>query len=127
MTSVNDFIEHYGVKGMKWGVRNKSRSSRDARVKKSRQKIVNKRRSLSDGDIKKYIARLSEEKKLKTLINEDIKPGRTIAKRIVSDSGQKVARTIIYGGSLYILKSALEKKFDPAEAAKYLTPKPKNK
>lgn len=129
----DEFLEHFGVKGMKWGVRNDKssfrtkRSAKETKVRNKRKKVVSNRRTLSDGDIKKYIARLSEERKLKTLINEDLKPGRTIAKRIASESGQKVARTVISGAALYAVKAAMDKKFDRHDATNYITPRPKNK
>lgn len=131
MVDTNEFLEHYGVKGMKWGIRNKSKRSKkggkEVKVKAKRKKALKNRRTMSDQDIQKFIDRLNQEKKLKTLINEDLKPGKTIAKRIVSDSGQKVARTVLAGAGVYATKAILERKIDPREAAPYLAPKPKKK
>jgi hypothetical protein len=130
---IDEFLEHYGVMGMKWGIRNdkrgvrKGHSSKESTVRAKRKKISNNRRSLSDGDLRKHISRLSEEKKLKTLINEDLKPGRTIAKKIMSESGQKTARTVISGATLYAVKAVATKKFDIKDAVNYVTPRPKNK
>lgn len=126
MTELSDFLEHYGTKGMRWGVR-KKRTAKEQRARSKRQSLSDKRRTLSDKDLKKFIERLSDEKKLKTLVNEDLKPGRTIAKKILSESGQKAARTAIAGVALYGGKVALTKQFDRKEAAQYITPKPKNK
>ncbi len=124
---------------MQWGVRNdrsgnrKGRSTKETKARIKRQKISNTRRTISDDDIRKHISRLSDEKKLKNLIAEDLKPGRTIAKKVLSDSGQKVARTVIGGAGVYAVKRYLDKKADPKskidfmEVAKYVAPKPKNK
>lgn len=122
-----DFLEHVGVKGMHWGVRRSKPTAKEQRIRSSREKILNRRRQLSEGDLKKFIERLDNEKKLKTLIEQDIKPGKSAAKRIMSESGQKVAKAVVAGAGLYAVKSILEKKFDPKEAAKFLAPTPKNK
>ncbi len=132
--SIDDFLEHYGVRGMKWGVRRASsrssggkRTKKETAVRNKRQKLSKNRRTISDTELQKTISRMTEEKKLKALVSEDLKPGRTIAKKIMSDSGQKVARTVISGAGLYAIKVAVDKNFNLKEAAGYMTPKPKNK
>lgn len=121
-----EFLDHHGIKGQKWGIR-KQRSGAEQKRIDSRKKIASKRRSLSDDDIKKYIDRLSNEKKLKEMINEDVAPGKTVAKRILGDSGQKVARTVIAGAALYAIKVGIERKFSAGDAANFITPRPKSK
>lgn len=118
------YLEHFGVKGMKWGVR-KKRSAKDERVRSQRAKTVEKRRTLSDDDLKKYIERLSNEKKLKDLIEADISPGKRFVNSVLSDSGSRVTRTVVTGAALYGIKVALTKKFEASDAAGYLAPRPK--
>ncbi len=120
MTTTEEFLEHHGVKGMKWGIRKeriKKSTKRRAKqfqanrkAKAKRQIIATRRRQLSEGDLRKFVDRLQTEKKLKDLIEADIKPGRSVSKRILSDSGQKVARTVIAGGGLILVKAAVDKK-----------------
>lgn len=64
-------LAHYGVKGMRWGVRKD-----DYRAKVSRARGYKARRSLTDKDLQKTINRLNLEKQYKKLILEDIAPGR---------------------------------------------------
>jgi hypothetical protein len=107
---------------MKWGKR-KTRSAKETRTIEKRKKVASKRRTLSDGDLKAYVERLEKEKKLKDLVDQDTAPGKTLAKKIASDSGQKVIRTVAAGGAMYALKVAIDRDFNVKEAAKYIAPK----
>ncbi len=118
--TLDDILEHHGIKGMKWGHR-KDQAQRqvkrkvkqiksERKVKAKRQKIITGRRRLSDAAIKEHIERFQSEKRLKDLVEADIKPGRTVTKKILSESGQKVARTVVAGGALLVVKAALDKK-----------------
>lgn len=119
-TIVHDFLAHYGVKGMRWGVR-KKRTGKEARVIAKRKKVLEKRRTLSEDDLKKYITRLSDEKKLKDLLEQDVEPGKSMVKKLISDNGQRVVGTLATGVGLYAVKTALEKKkFSPKEAAQWI-------
>jgi phosphotransferase system IIB component len=122
--AVEEFLEHFGIKGMKWGIRNQP-SKKDQKVRNKRQQISVKRRHLEDGDLNAYITRLNSEKKLKELVDNDLSPGKTIAKKIMSDAGQQVARTVVVGLGVYAIRAAIQKKFDPTEAVSYLKPKKK--
>lgn len=102
----------------------KPKKKSDRSVKNEREKLVKKRRTLSDADIKATIDRLSSEKKLKDMIEQDLSPGKTATKQILNDSGQKVAKTLLVGGGLYVAQRLLAKKFGD-EAAKAMTKKPK--
>ena len=143
----NCSIYHSGVKGMKWGVRRyqnadgtltdagkKRYSSKpdakklaDEKKKAEMKDAAKNRRTLSDADIKKRIERIKLEKQLKDLTDEELTPGKKAVKEILSSSGKKVANAVITGAVLYGVKAAMTKKFDIAEAAGYMTPKPKNK
>lgn len=144
MSQVNpteDFLEHYGVKGMKWGVRKDRRTRnedrREARAAKKSQKQANKsvkadrrssakqRRNLSDADIDALIKRLEKEKKLKDLTAKDTSPGRDFIKSVSTDAGKQAATRMAAGAAVYLVKAALTKEFNLAEAAAYVAPKPK--
>lgn len=128
-SDTEEFLAHYGVPGMRWGRRKGSASggggklgggSTDAKVMANRERLVKDRRKLSDADLKKAIDRISSEKKLKELVNEDIKPGRTAAKKIMSENGKKALAVAVTGGSLLVINRTA-RKFMSKEAADMIT------
>lgn len=100
------YLMHYGVKGMKWGVRHdktisgaeRRRQRRDASIERKRAKALDQRTSahytykqrkhLSDAELRQRINRLSMEKQLRDLSRTDgYRPNL-----IMLDNGQKAAR-----------------------------------
>lgn len=131
---LEETLEHFGVPGMKWGIRRGSSRSkakadkgRDKIVKKSRRKDVKNRRLLSDKDLTEKIGRLEKEKKLKELTDSEINGGKKATKDVMKSAGTKVATAVISGAALYAVKTALTGKVDLADMAGYLAPKPGKK
>lgn len=114
MTDVNDFLAHYGVKGMRWGVKRgivksgKERTSREDKVRAKRKDAKRRRQVLSDKDLDGLVKRLEQEKKLKSLLDEDLSPGRTVTKKLLSNAGTKVVGTVAAGVGVWAVKTALE-------------------
>lgn len=123
MTIADDTsITHSGVKGMKWGVR-RARPAKEQAVRDKRKQLSNNRRIISSKDLDATIERIQKEKKLKELVANDLSPGKKVAGMIISDTGQKVARTVLAGASLYAIKTVLDKKMKGSSS--YIVPKPK--
>lgn len=135
-----DYLEHYGVKGMRWGVRRtraqlaRARAARqakkeslDSKIKAERKALAAKRRTLSDGDIESLTKRLNAEKNLKELVDSDVAPGKKATKEILSSSGKKVAKVVVTGAGVYAVQAGLKKAFGEEGkkmATKIKTPKP---
>lgn len=136
---MNDMmLMHYGILGMKWGVRRseaqlarargkKTETSADDKEKTARKTDVKNRRTMSEADLRKKIERLKLEKQLKELTSEDLSPGRKMATEILKSAGSKVLATAAAGAAAYAVKAAMTGKFDPKEAASYIAANPNKK
>lgn len=110
MTNVDEFLEHHGVKGMKWGQR--KRRNESARAKKfgggkTRYKDV-KAKHLSEEEINKRIKRLELERKYETLNKSQVSAGRDYATGILSNSGKAAAGAAVGTGVSYVVGRALK-------------------
>lgn len=121
-------MAHYGVLGMKWGVRKDGRPqgfqygekakkyaikkkkdlSARAKTNMERTRASRRRSQLSEAELDKRIARLKKEKELRQLTESEVKPGRTFAKEFVRDNGKKVAGTIAVGAGTYFVLQAMK-------------------
>lgn len=110
----NNSLEHFGVQGMKWGVR--KRSAKEEKERAKRFKAVKNRRTISDEELNQRIARLSAEKKLKQLTEEDLNPGKAVAKKLMSESGQTVLRKAAAGAGTLLVGVVIGKYFGPNAA-----------
>lgn len=140
--TTNGELFHWGVKGMKWGVRryqNKDGSltprgrkrqkelSADEKERASRKNDLKNRRTMSDAELRKKIERLKMEKEFKNLTNEDINSGKTFVNEIMSSAGKKVLTIAAAGAMAYGVKAAMTGKFDISEAAGYIAANPNKK
>ena len=111
---VEDFLAHYGVKGMRWGVKRgvvksgKERTNKEITTRNKRKDAKRRRQVLSDKDLDGLVKRLEQEKKLKNLLEEDLAPGRTATKKLLANAGTKVAATVLAGAGVWAAKTALE-------------------
>lgn len=100
MNDVDRFLAHYGVPGMKWGVRRKrSKSARSTASK------------LSDTELKKRVTRLEMEKKYVTLTTQKsqgdtstMKKGAAVVGSVVANAGKRAVADFTAGQ----FKKALE-------------------
>lgn len=140
----SDHLEHFGIKGMRWGIRRyedrngkltsagkkryskKRRTPSQVREDQMRKDVAN-RHLLSDKDLDAKINRLRKENELKRLTDENLNSGRVEVANVLKNSGKNILGKVATGVGLYAIKYVLTKKFDASDFAGYVAPKPKNK
>lgn len=111
----DDELYHFGIKGMKWGVRRFQRKdgTRTSAGKK-RERDTWKRKdakSISDDELRKRIQRLETERRYKNLMESDgSRAAKDIARNIISSSAGKVIGTVGTGAALYGLHKYMKKR-----------------
>ena len=113
----DDFISHYGKKGMKWGVRksrgsNKVGASKDAKragttLKKAKKSSV---KSLTNKEIKDLTTRIELERKYSSLNPSKVKKGHNAVKGVLA-VGATVNTAVAFANSP--AGRALRMKFSP--------------
>lgn len=134
----HDILMHYGIKGMKWGIRRTEAQLQKARGKlesdanrsevKRRKATYKNRRTISDDDLRKEVSRLELEKKYKNLVDEDVRPGRTAVQKFLKSTGGRVLTSAAIGTMAYAGYLALGGSDpDGTKMANYLFPNPNRK
>jgi hypothetical protein len=137
VNDVEEFLEHYGVKGMKWGVRkaDKTLGTHTKWAYKGTGKKKTKSKSgasssdhvkkLSDEELKAHIARLDLERRYSELSNPQNKAkankGAKLVDDILTQSGKKLGTTLLSGAGALAVAMVLEKKGVKSEHIKALT------
>ena len=122
------YLDHYGVKGMRWGHRKrKVSSSSRSNQRKSRSEMKRNRRTLSEADLNRNIDRLRKEKQLKELIDEDVNPGKKYIQDVLKKSGDRLLPAALAAGGAYALAQVMDVKMSKGDIFNLAVPAPKNK
>ena len=128
----NNYLEHYGIMGMKWGIRRyqykdgtltplgrkrlkkleRERSKLTSNSKRPDEKTPAKKsvKDLSDEELRSMINRLQMEKQLTELTKQpETKKGKSVVGQILSKSGQAAASTLTTAAFAYLGKQAIKK------------------
>lgn len=92
----NDFLAHYGVKGMKWGVRRKRKSTRHKSEKQARKAA----RKMSDQELREKLNRLNMEQQYVRLTTtkkgpSTISKGKSFVTSVVVSAARKSAKSYV--------------------------------
>lgn len=104
----DDFLEHFGIKGMKWGIRRKNPSGSGTKGKaketgsKKGKSSSETAKTLTDTELKKRIARLELEKRYSDL--------STTQQKSTMSRGSKVAKEIVGNAAKAALTEYTRKK-----------------
>ncbi len=138
----NTELTHHGIKGQRWGVRRyqnadgtrtavgkrrEQSSDADKHIRNERKTEVKSRRTMSDADIRKKIERMKLEREYKSLVDEDVFPGRKYVSEIMFSAGKKALTVAAAGTIAYGIKAAMTKEFNIKEAASYIAANPNKK
>lgn len=104
---IEQFIEHYGKKGMHWGIRNK-RPPSGSSGKTSFHKAPTR---LSDAELSKRIKRMELEKKYNDLKAPQKSKGMEYVHGLLQNTGKTVVGAAVGGTTTFLLQRALKKKF----------------
>lgn len=138
-------LAHYGIPGMKWGVRRdratlarlggKEKSSskpsagaKDENAKAERRSDVKNARNLSDRDIRGKIDRLKLEAELRKLTDADLAPIRSKVTKLLSEAGWEVSKKVTVAAlNVLAVKLLAGEKLTAKDIALYLQPGGKKK
>lgn len=109
--SSGNMLEHYGIKGMRWGQR-KAKSRDTARTVYKRSP-----KNLTNAELEKRIKRMETEKRYNDLNRRDVTRGKQLTTEILQNSGRTVATTVLTGAALYGVKKLLEAKMGSGAAS----------
>jgi hypothetical protein len=107
---LDNFLEHFGTKGMKWGIRKDRKGSGKKSAKQTAKTLTNK-------ELKKRVDRMNMEKQYSSLAKKDaeasMSKGQKIVNGVVADFGNRVVKDLTKRGAKvtgeYIAKKAGER------------------
>lgn len=105
-TITDDFLEHYGVKGMKWGVR-RSKSQLARASKNSTKKTA---KNLSDEELKKAVERLRLEREYVDITSKLSTAKTDKAKEFIGRYSQQAASVAVGAVASAVVKQVIDKK-----------------
>lgn len=116
---LDEVLAHYGVPGMKWGVRNERKSSYNAKTSKGRYdpkdpnapqtKTINLK-DVPDDELRKIVNRMQLEQQYATLATKQTattNSGKKIANEIVKNAGKQEATKLVAKGMSLAVAAAL--------------------
>lgn len=130
MSDPDKFLEHFGVKGMHWGVRkNGGATTTVAKKPNSTERTQYKTApaKLSDDELTRRITRLEREKRYNDLNAKTVFKGKKLATDILEQNGKQIVSMAVVGVSMFAVKAAIDKIWGEGTADKIYSPGKKKK
>lgn len=113
-----DYFAHFGVKGMRWGVRRGSKGSLSAKIRTTRDRHIHPRetrqaravrrdreylrklpvRYLTNEELKSRLTRAKMEKELRDIEHENTQKARKVVQDVVQREGSKLVSEVVKTG-----------------------------
>ena len=93
MNKSNNFLAHWGIPGMRWGIR-RSRS-KGGTVKISKKSTKSKLSEIDDKELQDRVKRLQLEQQYAQLTQKKLSTGKQIVKDILVNSAKQTATTYV--------------------------------
>jgi hypothetical protein len=109
VSAVNEFLSHYGVKGMKWGLKRKNPASSDSAQSTQTRTVVKKKglHTVSNADLQNAIRRMQLEQDFKRLsVNEKSPVSRWISSTLLEIGKREVQQRVAKKVATTVVKKA---------------------
>lgn len=103
------FLDHHGVKGQKWGIRNKRSSNKKRRS--SSETIRKRAKQMNSEDLQTHIKRMELEKKYIDLSKQTGSSGKKYASELLQNNGKTIVGSVLGTATAFAVKRALKNKF----------------
>ena len=91
----NIYLQHHGVKGMKWGVRKDKRGSGRTATRKRKESPDDKVKKMSDAELRQRLNRIQMERQYKQLTTKETSAGRKFVTGILVTAATAVATSYV--------------------------------